>query len=65
MFLAPFGITADALPDLIAGKFNPTGKMPFVIPASREAVLNNKADVSGSLESADYAVFKFNDGISY
>lgn len=39
--------------------------MPFAIPASREAVLNNKADVPGSLESADYAVFKFNDGISY
>jgi beta-glucosidase len=63
--LATFGTTTDALLDVITGKFNPTGKLPFSIPASREAVLNNKADVPGYLEPDGNAVFKFNDGISY
>jgi beta-glucosidase len=39
--------------------------MPFLIPASRKAVLKNKADVPGNLEPQGYAVFRFNDGISY
>lgn len=63
--LATFGTTTDALLDIVTGKFNPTGKMPFSIPASREAVLNNKADVPGYLEPEGYAVFKFDDGIGY
>lgn len=63
--IATFGTTTDALLDVISGKFNPTGKMPFSIPASREAVLNNKADVPGYLEPEGYAVFKFDDGIGY
>jgi len=48
--LATFGTTTDALLDVISGKFRPTFKMPFSIPASREAVLKNKADVPGYLE---------------
>jgi beta-glucosidase len=63
--LATFGTTNDALLDVVSGKFKPTGKMPFSIPASREAVLKNKADVPGNLEPQGYAVFRFNDGISY
>jgi beta-glucosidase len=63
--LATFGTTTDALLDILTGKFNPTGKLPVSIPASREAVLKNKADVPGYLEPEEYAVFKFNDGISY
>ena len=64
-FMATFGTTTDAFLDVVTGKFNPTGKMPFSIPASREAVLNNKADVPGYLEPEGYAVFKFDDGIGY
>jgi beta-glucosidase len=63
--LATFGTSTDALLDIFSGKFNPTGKMPFAIPASREAVLSNKADVPGNQEPEGYAVFKFNDGFSY
>jgi beta-glucosidase len=63
--LATFGTTTDALLDVLSGKFNPSGKMPFSIPASTEAVLKNKADVPGSAEEEGYAVFDFNDGISY
>lgn len=63
--LATFGTTTDALLDVLSGQYKPTGKMPFSIPASTEAVLNNKADVPGALEGEGYAVFNFDDGISY
>ncbi|WP_321347785.1 glycoside hydrolase family 3 N-terminal domain-containing protein [uncultured Draconibacterium sp.] len=63
--LATFGTTTDAVLDVISGQFNPTGKMPFSIPASTEAVLNNLPDVPGTQESEGYAVFNFNDGITY
>jgi beta-glucosidase len=63
--LATFGTTSDALLDVITGKFNPTGKMPLSIPVSNEVVLNNKSDVPGYLKKDGYALFKFDDGISY
>lgn len=63
--LATFGTTTDAVIDVISGKFNPSGKMPFSIPVSTEAIINNLPDVPGTQESAGYAVFNFNDGISY
>jgi len=64
-FLATFGTTTDALLDILSGKFKPSGKMPFSIPASVEAVNNNQADVPGAFEKEGYAVFDFDEGISY
>jgi beta-glucosidase len=63
--LATFGTTTSALLDVITGKFNPTGKMPFAIPVSQTAAENNKEDVPGNLEPVGYALFKFGDGLSY
>ena len=63
--LATFGTTPDALLDVITGKFNPSGKMPFSTPNSDEAVDNNKEDVPGYMEGNDYALFKNNEGLSY
>lgn len=63
--LATFGTTQDALLDIVRGAFKPTGKLPFSIPVSSQAVLDNKSDVPGSLEPKGYALFKFGDGISY
>jgi beta-glucosidase len=63
--LATFGTTQDALLDVIAGKFNPTGKMPFSTPISEEAVENQKEDVPGYLEGTGYALFHYDEGISY
>jgi beta-glucosidase len=63
--LATFGTTPDALLDVITGKFKPSGKMPFSTPVSDEAVENQKEDVPGYLEGEGYALFNFNDGISY
>ena len=63
--IATFGTTTEALLDIITGKFNPTGKMPFTIPSSEKFVLENKTDVPGYLEPAAYSLFKFNEGMSY
>jgi beta-glucosidase len=62
---ATFGTTTDALLDIVSGAFNPTGKMPFTIPASNKAVLENKSDVPGFMEPKGYGLFKFGDGLSY
>jgi len=63
--LATFGTSTDALIDVLVGKYNPTGKMPFTTPKSRQAVLDNQSDVPGYLKPDGYALFKFNEGIGY
>lgn len=63
--LATFGTTPDALLDVLTGKYNPTGKMPFSTPASDEAVTNQKEDVPGYLEGKGYALFNCGQGLSY
>jgi beta-glucosidase len=63
--LATFGTTTDALLDVLSGKYNPTAKMPFTTPKSRQAVLDNQSDVPGYLKPEGYALFKFGDGIGY
>jgi beta-glucosidase len=63
--LATFGTTAVALLDVITGKFNPSGKMPFSTPVSDEAVTNQKEDVPGYLEGSGYALFNYDEGLSY
>ncbi len=63
--LATFGTTTDALLDVLSGAFNPTGKMPFSTPVSRQAVLDNQSDVPGHLKPKGYALFQFGDGLSY
>lgn len=63
--LATFGTTADALLDVLTGKFNPTGKMPFSTPVSDAAVENQKEDVPGYMEGEGYALFNYDEGLSY
>jgi len=63
--LATFGTSTDALLDVLTGKFNPSGKMPFTTPVSKKAVLGNLSDVPGYLKDKSYALFKFGDGLSY
>jgi beta-glucosidase len=63
--LATFGTKADALLDVITGKFNPSGKMPFSTPVSDLAVENQKEDVPGYLEGKGYALFNYDEGLSY
>lgn len=60
--LATFGVTDEALFDVLTGKFNPTGKLPFELPSSMDAV-------RGQLEDLPYdskaPLFKFGSGLSY
>jgi len=63
--IATFGTSTDALIDVITGKFNPTGKMPFTTPSSEQAVIDNKTDIPGIKEFKTYPLFKINEGISY
>jgi beta-glucosidase len=63
--LATFGTTADALLDVITGKYNPSGKMPFSTPVSEMAVNNQKEDVPGYMEGPGYSLFNYDEGLSY
>ena len=63
--LATFGTSTAALLDVVTGKFNPGGRMPFTTPISEAAVKNQKEDVPGYLEGKQYSLFKYDEGISY
>lgn len=53
--LATFDVKAEALLDVVRGRFNPTGKLPLTIPADQSAVDRNAPDVPGYAEAFDYA----------
>jgi beta-glucosidase len=63
--LATFGTTPDAVLDIITGKFNPSGKMPFTTPVSESAAQNQQSDVPGFFKGKAYALFKLNEGMRY
>ena len=64
-WVATFGTTLPALLDVVTGKFNPSGKMPFGIPASEEAVENNREDLPSFQEAEGYAIIPCGAGLSY
>lgn len=63
--LATFGTSTDALLDVVSGKFNPTGKMPFTTPVSEAAAQNQPSEVPGYLKGPAYPLFKYNEGLNY
>ncbi len=63
--LATFGTTSEAVLDVITGKFNPSGKMPFTTPISEDAAQKQQSDVPGYLKGTAYPLFKFNEGLRY
>ncbi len=63
--IATFNVSNEALIDVVLGKFNPVGKMPFTIPASTEQVLNNQSDVPGYLKPKGYGLFLKGEGLNY
>ena len=70
--LATFDVKAEAVIDVVRGRFNPTGKLPLTIPVDRAAVDRNAPDVPGFAESFDYAYknkvndkYTFGFGLSY
>ncbi len=63
--LATFGTTPEAVLDIITGKFNPSGKMPFTTPVSEEAAQHQQSDVPGYLKGKGYGLFRYDEGLSY
>ena len=70
--LGTFDVKAEALLDVVWGRFNPKGKLPVTIPANQTAVDKNAPDVPGYAESFDYAYrnrvndkYIFGFGLSY
>ena len=60
--LADFGAADDAVLDVLFGKFNPTGRLPFELPSSMEAVAKQKEDLPHDSENP---LFPFGWGLTY
>lgn len=52
--LANFGVSDEALLDVLAGRASPQGKLPFDLPASMDAVSAQKPDVAHDLAQPLY-----------
>ena len=60
--IATFGVTDEALFDVISGAFAPTGTLPFELPASMEGVRAQKEDVPYDSRNP---LFAYGAGLSY
>jgi beta-glucosidase len=60
--LANFGASDAALLDVVFGHFAPSGKLPFEMPSSIEAVRRQKEDVP---YDSDHPLFPFGHGLTY
>lgn len=52
--IGTFGVKGEALIDVMRGRYNPTGKLPITLPASQEAINNEKGDIPGYAENPSY-----------
>ena len=60
--IATFGVLDQVIFEGIYGEFNPSGKLPFEIPSSMDAVYNQKEDLPDDSINPTY---EFGYGISY
>ncbi len=60
--VANFGAADAAVLDLVFGRFAPSGKLPFELPSSTEAVLRQLPDVP---YDSDAPLYPFGHGLSY
>ncbi|NLY78414.1 MAG: hypothetical protein GX072_00500 [Lysinibacillus sp.] len=70
--LATFGMKPEALVDVLRGRFNPVGKLPFTIPRNQEEVDRDVGDIPGYREGSSYTYvdqsgnrYSFDFGLSY
>jgi beta-glucosidase len=60
--LAAFGACDEVVLDAIFGRFHPSGRLPFEMPSSTEAVRRQKEDVPCDSENP---LFPFGYGLTY
>ena len=60
--IGTFGVYDSVLFEVIFGQFNPQGKLPFELPSSMDAVMQQKEDIPDDSENP---VFEFGHGLSY
>ena len=60
--LVEFGSSDEAILDIIFGEYNPSGKLPFELPSSWDAVLEQKEDLP---YDSKRPLYKFGYGLSY
>ena len=61
--LATFGVNDAALMDIVMGKFNPTGKLPYALAKTSAAVVAQDPDAPGYPEKD--TLFPFGFGLNY
>jgi beta-glucosidase len=61
--LATFGVSDAAIMDIVTGKFKPTGKLPFALANSQEAIVKQDPDAPGYPKKD--TMFPFGFGLSY
>jgi beta-glucosidase len=60
--IANFGVSDDALLDVLAGRARPMGKLPFDLPASADQVASQKSDLAHDIARP---LYRFGFGRSY
>jgi beta-glucosidase len=61
--LASFGVSDKALLEVISGKFNPQGRLPFALANNLQAVIDNDPDAPGY--PAAHTLFRYGHGLRY
>lgn len=61
--IATFGVSDQALVDVMSGEFSPIGKMPYALAENLEAVMANQADLPGYPK--EDTLFPFGFGLTY
>ncbi len=63
--LATFGVSDRAQMDIISGRARPAGRLPFALPATREAVLNQHSDAPGYSEVTGGTLYPYGFGRAF
>jgi beta-glucosidase len=61
--LATFGVSDAAILEVVSGRFEPRGKLPFALARTLQAVIDNEPDVPGY--PAKDTLYPFGFGLSY
>jgi beta-glucosidase len=63
--LATFGVSDKAQLDVISGRSEPKGRLPFALPKTTQSVLDQHPDAPGYAETKDGALYPYGFGLGY